>query len=116
VLEFPERFRWVAPTPHMERWTDQWAIVASSENGETAHAFIDFMLRPNVSARELSYHGYATAVNGIDQYLPFDLPARDMIFFTPEQLDRMLVYEVPETEERRNEIIAALSEQVFVRT
>lgn len=112
VLEFPERYRWVTPTPHTERWTDQWVIAAGSPNVATAHAFINFMLQPNTSARELSYHGYATAVTGIDQYLPFDLPARDMVFFTPEQLDRMLVYEVPQTEERRNEIVAALQQAV----
>ncbi len=115
VLEFPERYRWVAPTPHTERWTDLWVISATSQNLPTAHAFINFMLQPNVSARELSHHGYATSVMGIDQYLPFDLPARDMIFFTPEQLDRMLIYEVPETEERRNEMVAALIDAVGVR-
>jgi spermidine/putrescine transport system substrate-binding protein len=115
VLEFPERYRWVAPTPYMERWTDHWAIPASSENIPEAHAFLNFMLQPNTSARELSYHGYATAVMGIDQYLPFDLPASEMIFFTQEQLDRMLIYEVPETEERRNEIVEALIETVGVR-
>lgn len=115
VLEFPERYRWVAPTPQMERWTDLWVIAASSQNIATAHAFINFMLQPNVSARELSHHGYATSVLGIDQYLPFDLPARDMIFFTPDQLERMQVYEVNETEERRNEIVAAIIEAVGVR-
>jgi hypothetical protein len=31
-----------------------------------------------------------------------------MIFFAPEQLARMLSYSVPATEERRNQMVAAL--------
>jgi len=108
VLEFPERYRWVLPTPHTELWIDHWAIPSTSERPEAAHAFIDYMLAPTVSARELSHHGYATAVNGIDEFLPFDLPASDMVFFEPESLGRMLSYEAPATEERRNELVAAL--------
>lgn len=110
VLEFPERYRWVLPTPHTERWTDVWVVPAGAEHVEAAHAFMNLMLQPNISARELDYHGYATAVRGIEEYLPFDLQARDMIFFTPEELDRMRVYEVPATEDRRNEIIAQLEQ------
>jgi len=110
VLEFPDRFRWVMPTPHTDLWVDSWAIPADAPNPDAAHAFIDFMLRPNISARDMNFHGYATAVQGVDEFLPFDLPARDMVFFTEEQRARMLVYEVPATEERRNEIVAALQE------
>jgi len=115
VLEFPERFRWVLPTPHTELWIDSWAIPATAEHPEAAHAFIDHMLAPNVSARELAHHGYATAVNGIDEFLPFDLPARDMVFFSPDALGRMLSYEVPATEERRNALVAALQAGIDAR-
>lgn len=115
VLEFPERYRWVLPTPHSELWVDSWAIPSTAEHPDAAHAFIDYMLAPNVSARELGYHGYATAVNGIDEFLPFDLPARDMVFFEPESLGRMLSYEVPATEERRNELVAALQSGIDAR-
>jgi spermidine/putrescine transport system substrate-binding protein len=108
VLEFPERYRWVLPAPHTELWVDHWAIPATAEHPEAAHALIDHMLAPNVSARELSHHGYATAVQGVEEFLPFDLPAGEMIFLAPEQLSRMLSYTVPATEERRNQMVAAL--------
>jgi spermidine/putrescine transport system substrate-binding protein len=110
VLEFPERYRWVMPSPHTDRWTDYWAVPSGAQNLEAAHAWIDFMLQPNISARELDYHGYATAVMGIEEFLPIDLQARDMIFFTPEQLERMREYEVGSAEDRRNEIVARLEE------
>jgi spermidine/putrescine transport system substrate-binding protein len=105
VLEFPERYRWVAPTPATEIWVDHWAIVADGPNPDAAHAFLNFMLQPNIGARELLYHGYNPALLDMDQYLPFDLPARDMIFLTPEELARGHRYEVNATEPRRVEII-----------
>jgi len=108
VIEFPERYRWVLPRPLTELWIDNWTITADAPNADAAHAFIDYMLRPNVSARELDFHGYSTAVLGMEEFLPIDLQAGDMIFLPPEQVERLVPGEVNESQERRVEIFDAL--------
>ena len=51
-------------------WIDTWAIPADSRNVEAAHRFLDFVLRPDVVARNSSFIGYANAV-------PASLPLLD---------------------------------------
>lgn len=90
VLEDPERYRFVLPRPRTELWVDNWAVLAGAPNPSAAHAFIDHVLRPEVSAQEIAYHGYDTAVPAAAALLPEDLGARELIFFTPEERARMV--------------------------
>ena len=41
-------------------WADNMAIPASARNAKNAHAFINFMLRPDIAKRNCEYVGYAT--------------------------------------------------------
>ena len=50
-------------------WFDSFAIPADAPNPENAHAFIDFMLRPDIAAANVNYVAYASGV----------LPAKPMI-------------------------------------
>lgn len=81
----PDRFAWVLPSPTTEVWADNWMIPANAPHPEGAHAFIDFMLDPEVSAKEIAYFGYNTAVMGAQELLPPDLPVPEIIFITDEQ-------------------------------
>jgi spermidine/putrescine transport system substrate-binding protein len=42
--------RWVVPKEGSDLWVDTMTILADSPNKEAAHAFIDFVLRPEVQA------------------------------------------------------------------
>lgn len=52
--------RYVIPREGSQIWEDDWAISNSTLNPELAHAFIDFVLKPEVAAQEAQYTRYAT--------------------------------------------------------
>lgn len=51
---------YVIPSEGSQIWEDDWAIAAESPNLGAAHAFLNFVLRPQVAAREALYTRYAT--------------------------------------------------------
>lgn len=105
VLEDPERYHWVLGAPKTELWVDNWCVLANAEHPRAAHAFINLMLDPEVSAREIAHHGYNTAVLGTDDFLPADLGAREVIYFTEEEVARLVPGEVNEAQDRVTEIL-----------
>jgi spermidine/putrescine transport system substrate-binding protein len=94
----------VLAEPTAELWVDAWTILEAAPHPEAAHAWIDFMLRPDVAATELQFHGYNTGVVGMEAHLPDGLPARDVIFFSPEQIARLVPGAVNEAQDRIVEI------------
>ncbi len=90
----PSRFEWVIPFPTTEIWVDNWALAKGAKNVDTAHAFLNYVLDPAVSANEMSYTGYNTAVLDVQKHLPKNLPQADVIFLTTEQRKRMVSYVV----------------------
>jgi spermidine/putrescine transport system substrate-binding protein len=104
VIEGGGNLRWVLGGPKTELWVDNWTIVAGAPHPEAAHAWINYILEPEISAREIEWHGYNTAVTGTDEFLPEDLEAREIIFFTPEEEERLVPGEVNEAQDRTVEI------------
>jgi spermidine/putrescine transport system substrate-binding protein len=104
VIEDPERYKWVLGGPKTELWIDTWCILADAEHPEAAHAWINYILDPEASAREVDYHGYNTAVLGVEDFLPDDLANPEIIFFTDEEKARLVAGEVTEAQDRLVEI------------
>ena len=52
--------KFVIPKEGGTIWMDNLAILADSPNAYTAHVFINYMLRPEVAARNAEYVGYLT--------------------------------------------------------
>lgn len=52
--------RYVVSAEGSQLWEDDWAIATDAPNPEAAHAFLNFVLRPEVAAQEAGYTGYAT--------------------------------------------------------
>jgi spermidine/putrescine transport system substrate-binding protein len=52
--------RYVVPGEGSQIWEDDWAIAAVTPNADLAHAFLNFVLRPEVAAQEARYTRYAT--------------------------------------------------------
>ena len=52
--------RYVLPTEGSQIWEDDWAIAADAPNPNLAHAFLNFVLRPEIAAQEALYTRYAT--------------------------------------------------------
>jgi len=53
-------FRYVVPKEGSVAWFDSLAIPADAPHPEAAHALIEFMLRPDIAARNASYIGSAS--------------------------------------------------------
>jgi spermidine/putrescine transport system substrate-binding protein len=101
----PDRWQWVLGSPATELWADNWAIAEGAPNPEAAHAFINYVLEPEVSLAELDYIGYHTGAAGIeDAARDAGLEMLDLVFFTPEQLETMHTGEVNEAQQRSVEI------------
>jgi spermidine/putrescine transport system substrate-binding protein len=107
--EDPERWQWRLGAPDTELWMDNWCIPVGAPHPEAAHAFIDYVLRPEVSLQELDYIGYNTGVAGIEEAAEAEgLERTDIVFFTPEQLETMHNGEVNEAQPRGVEIWNAM--------
>lgn len=51
---------YVVPSEGSQIWEDDWAVAADTKSVEMAHAFLDFVLRPDIAAQEARYTRYAT--------------------------------------------------------
>lgn len=90
VTDAPEAWKFVYPTPTANIWMDTWAIATGSQNADAAYAFIDFMLEPEVSFREVDYIGYNTGVIGVEKMAAereFELP--ELVFPAPAIVERL---------------------------
>ena len=78
--EEEENIRFILPQEGFEVWTDLMAVPARAPNPEGAHAFIDYLLRPEIGARVATYNRYATP------------NAASLAFIPPEDLENPALY------------------------
>ena len=52
--------KYVVPSEGSQIWEDDWAIAADASNPALAHAFLNYVLRPEIAAQEAGYTRYAT--------------------------------------------------------
>jgi spermidine/putrescine transport system substrate-binding protein len=101
VTDTPEAWEFVYPTPTANLWMDTWAIAKGAQNMDAAYAFINFMLEPDVSYREVDYIGYSTGVMGIAEMAAeneFELP--ELVFPSNEIISRLTPAEINESTEK----------------
>ena len=83
---------WGLGSPQTELWMDNYCIAAGAPNLDAAHAWIDWILIPEVSIKDLDFHGYNSGMKNMGQLLTDlkpDLKYGDMIFFKDEQVKTM---------------------------
>ena len=86
----PDRYVWGLGAPVTELWMDNWCIVKGAQNPNAAHAWINFICDPDVSLKDLAYHGYNTGITGVEERAREEgLEFLDMIFFDDEQVATM---------------------------
>lgn len=75
------RYKWVLPKEGTLKFVDNWCVVKGGDAKEQSFAFINWVLDPAVSLRELQYIGYGTGVKGVsDKAKSAGLDFSDMIF------------------------------------
>jgi spermidine/putrescine transport system substrate-binding protein len=104
----PDDWAWSLGAPETELWMDNYCIPTGAPNVEAAHAWINWLLTPEVSIKDLLYHGYHSGMKDIDKLmaeLAPDAPRVDMIFFPEEQVATMRTGAVNSAQDRHTEIL-----------
>ncbi len=104
----PEDWVWGIGAPLTELWMDNYCIPVGAPNVEGAHAWINWLLTPEVSIKDLLYHGYHSGMKDIDKLmaeLAPDAPRVDMIFFPEDQVANMRTGEVNSAQDRHTSIL-----------
>ena len=94
---------WGLGAPETELWMDNYCIPTGSPNPDAAHAWINWLMVPEVSIKDLDYHGYNSGLKNMAQLLADlkpDLKYGDIIFFTDEQVATMRTGAVNSAQDR----------------
>lgn len=104
----PSEWAWALGAPATEIWMDTYCIATGAPNPDAAHAWINWLLTPEVSIKDLNYHGYNSGMKNIDTLLAElipDIVDADMIFFSDEQVASMQTGAVNSAQERLVDIL-----------
>jgi spermidine/putrescine transport system substrate-binding protein len=72
--------QYIIPTEGSEFWVDNWCILAKAPDPVAAHAFINFMLDPKISANEINTTYYAQCETAALQYMDPKLSGNPVIY------------------------------------
>ncbi|WP_077306623.1 ABC transporter substrate-binding protein [Terribacillus halophilus] len=97
---------YVLPKEGSNLWFDNMVIPKTAKNVDAAHEFINYMLDPKVAAKNTEYVSYSTPNKEALQYMPAEMVNDKRFYPSPEQTERLEVYENlgPEKLGRMNEL------------
>lgn len=81
--------QYVIPTEGSEFWVDNWSILRSAPDPIAAHAFVNFMLDPQISAKEISTTYYAQCETAAFKYMDPSLANNALIYPNEAQISRL---------------------------
>jgi spermidine/putrescine transport system substrate-binding protein len=81
--------RYILPSEGSQIWEDDWAIAADAPHPELAHAFLNFVLRPEVAAQEARYTRYATGNHSAKGLLKEEMRDDPATYPVPELLAKL---------------------------
>lgn len=88
-----ENIDYVVPEEGSNLWFDMMVIPKTAKNIEGAHAFINFMLDPEVAAQNTEYVGYSTPNRSAMEILPEDITEDERFYPDDELTAKLEVYE-----------------------
>jgi spermidine/putrescine transport system substrate-binding protein len=101
----PSQYKWALGAPKTELWMDTWCILKGAKNLDAAYNFINFILTPENSVKDLEFHGYNTGLKGVREIVPDDLTYPEMIFFDDAQVSKMEAGAVNTAQQRLVDIL-----------
>ena len=69
---------------------DNYCIVKDARHKEAAYDYLHFMLDPLNAAREAMFIGANTGTASLSEMIPSELPFQEFLFFSPEEIARMV--------------------------
>jgi len=88
-----EKLDYVIPSEGSNLWFDNMVIPKTARNIEGAHKFINFMLDPEIAARNTEYVGYSTPNSEALKLLPEEISQDERFYPDPEMTEKLEVYE-----------------------
>lgn len=88
VAAAPQKFGYVVPKEGATRWMDNLCIPASAPHAESAYAFMNFVLRPEVNAKIVESVGYASPNAAAKKLIPKRIVDDPNIYTPPDVLQR----------------------------
>lgn len=88
-----ENLDYVIPEEGSNLWFDNMVIPTTARNVEGAHQFINFMLDPEIAARNTEYVGYSTPNSKALELLPEEISQDERFYPSPELTSKLEVYE-----------------------
>ncbi|MBA3519503.1 MAG: spermidine/putrescine ABC transporter substrate-binding protein [Rhizobiales bacterium] len=86
--DMPE-IKYVLGSEGGEIWTDFYAIPKDAPNKPAAYAFIDYMLTPEVNAREVQAHGYPSTDAKTNALVPKEMLSNPILYPAAELLSAL---------------------------
>jgi spermidine/putrescine transport system substrate-binding protein len=86
--EEEENIKYLLPREGFEVWADLMAVPAQAPNPDKAHAFINYILQPEVGAKLATYNRYATPNAAARAFLPQDDLANPALYPSAEILKK----------------------------
>lgn len=83
------RIAYIVPREGAQMWFDSFAIPVESQHADEAHAFIDFMLRPEVSAANTNLVAYASGNIDAKQFVRPDILNDPNVYPPPDVMARL---------------------------
>lgn len=88
-----EELDYMVPAEGSNLWFDNFVIPKTAKNIEGAHAFINFMLDPEVSAQNTEYIGYSTPNAAALELVDEEISSDERFYPSDEVTARLEVYE-----------------------
>ncbi|GAA0308267.1 spermidine/putrescine transport system substrate-binding protein [Gracilibacillus halotolerans] len=88
-----EALDYVVPEEGSNLWFDNMVIPKTADNIDGAHQFINFMLQPEIAAKNTEYVSYSTPNKASLELLPDEMAEDERFYPAPELTNRLEVYE-----------------------
>lgn len=95
VIQEYDYFEYALPKEGSNMWFDNIIIPKGSENIEAAHAFIDFLCRPDIGFMNADYVGYATCNTETLKLLDSELIGTTYAYPEPSLLENFEIFSDP---------------------
>jgi spermidine/putrescine transport system substrate-binding protein len=94
--------------PITEAWLDSYHLPVGGTHINAAHSWVNYVLDPEVAAREITYTGFLSPVSGVEKYLDPKIASDPLIFPPAEVMKRGERTQRNATYERRIHILTKL--------
>lgn len=93
MLDSNKHLHYVVPSEGSNLWFDNLVIPKTAKHIDEAYAFINFMLRPEIAAKNAEYIGYSTPNDAAKELLPDDVKNDQAFYPSEETIENLEVYD-----------------------